>query len=31
MPATAANEMWLVREIETERGELLVNETDQWL
>jgi hypothetical protein len=28
---TATNEMWLVREIEAERGELLVNEGGKWL
>jgi hypothetical protein len=27
----ATNEMWLVREIEAERGELLINEEGQWL
>jgi hypothetical protein len=31
MSEMAANEMWLVREIETERAELLINEEGQWL
>jgi len=27
----AANEMWLIREVEAERGELLVDEGGKWL